>query len=110
MDPEFGTGCLKITPGHDPTDYAIGLQNELEIINIMGDDGHLNSNAGQYQGMERFAARKAVWKDIQVPFHVEGWVSLSSLSSQYMNEWQYSLLVPRGLALNYRVSQSLLVV
>ena len=66
VDPEFGTGCLKITPGHDPTDYAIGLENKLEIINIMGDDGHLNANAGKYKGMERFAARQAVWKDLKV--------------------------------------------
>lgn len=66
VDPEFGTGCLKITPGHDPTDYAIGQLNKLEIINIMGDDGHLNANAGKYMGMERFDARKAIWKDLKV--------------------------------------------
>lgn len=63
---DFGTGCLKITPGHDPTDYAIGQENGLEIINIMGDDGSLNANAGKYEGLERFQARKAIWKDLQV--------------------------------------------
>lgn len=66
MDPEFGTGCLKITPGHDITDYAVGQANGLPIINIMNDDGSLNANAAAYNGMDRFAARKAVWADLQV--------------------------------------------
>ena len=66
MEIDFGTGCLKITPGHDPTDFAIGQENGLEIINIMGDDGHLNANAGKYDGLERFEARKTIWKDLQV--------------------------------------------
>ena len=66
VDPEFGTGALKITPGHDPTDYAIGQQFGLEIINIMNDDGSLNANAAAYQGMERFKARKAIWADLKV--------------------------------------------
>ena len=66
VDPQFGTGCLKITPGHDPTDFAIGRQNNLPVINIMRDDGHLNGNALAYEGLERFAARKAIWKDLQV--------------------------------------------
>lgn len=69
VDPEFGTGCLKITPGHDPTDFAVGQANDLPIINIMNDDGTLNANAAAYSGMERFAARKAIWADLQVsPF------------------------------------------
>ncbi len=66
MDPEFGTGCLKITPGHDPTDFAIGREHDLPVINIMRDDGHLNGNALAYEGLERFAARKAIWKGLQV--------------------------------------------
>ena len=66
VDPKFGTGCLKITPGHDPTDYAIGQKNSLEIINMMNNDGTLNANAAAYSGMERFAARKAIWADLKV--------------------------------------------
>jgi len=65
VDPQFGTGCLKITPGHDPTDFAVGRQNGLPVINIMRDDGHLNGNALAYEGLERLAARKAIWKDLQ---------------------------------------------
>ena len=61
---EFGTGALKITPGHDPHDYEIGERHHLELINIMNKDATLNENAGKYAGMERFAARKAIWADM----------------------------------------------
>lgn len=61
---EFGTGALKITPGHDPHDYEIGSRHHLELINIMNKDATLNENAGKYAGMERFAARKAIWADM----------------------------------------------
>lgn len=62
---EFGTGALKITPGHDPHDYEIGQRHHLELINIMNKDATLNDNAGKYGGMERFKARKAIWADMQ---------------------------------------------
>lgn len=65
VDREFGTGALKITPGHDVNDYEIGKRHSLEIINIMNDDGTLNSAAGKYQGMDRFVARKALWEDMR---------------------------------------------
>eukprot|EP00934_Nitzschia_sp_Nitz4_P001021 Nitzschia sp. Nitz4//scaffold54_size114964//5083//8324//NITZ4_003832-RA/size114964-augustus-gene-0.13-mRNA-1//-1//CDS//3329554294//1021//frame0 len=65
VDMEFGTGALKITPGHDPNDYAIGRKFDLPIINIMNKDGTLNMNAGSYQGMDRFDAREQLWKDME---------------------------------------------
>ena len=65
VDMEFGTGALKITPGHDPNDYEIGKKQNLEIINIMNKDGSLNANAGDYNGMDRFDARAKLWEDIE---------------------------------------------
>lgn len=65
VDREFGTGALKITPGHDPNDYEIGLRHNLPIVNIMNQDATLNENAGPYAGMERFEARKILWADME---------------------------------------------
>lgn len=61
VDMSFGTGAVKITPAHDPNDYACGVRNKLEFINILNDDGTLNENAGEkFKGMKRFDARGAV--------------------------------------------------
>ncbi|CAL5223969.1 g6577 [Coccomyxa viridis] len=65
VDREFGTGALKITPGHDPNDYDIGKRCGLEIINIMNNDATLNAAAGAYEGLDRFKARKQLWADMQ---------------------------------------------
>jgi len=62
---EFGTGALKITPGHDTNDYELGKKHRLEIVNIMNRDATLNENAGEFNGMDRFDARKAVWKKLE---------------------------------------------
>ncbi|KAI5065077.1 hypothetical protein GOP47_0019772 [Adiantum capillus-veneris] len=62
---EFGTGALKITPGHDPNDYEIGKKFGLPIINIMNNDGSMNENAGNYSGLDRFEARKKLWEDLE---------------------------------------------
>lgn len=64
---EFGTGCLKVTPAHDPNDYEIGLRHNLEVIDTIGFDGALNENCGvpKYVGMERFKARKVMLKDLE---------------------------------------------
>ncbi len=60
-DPAFGTGCLKITPAHDPNDFIVGKKHGLEILNIMNDDATMNENAGKdFVGLERFACRKKV--------------------------------------------------
>ncbi len=65
VDREFGTGALKVTPGHDFNDYEIGQRHNLPLINIMNKDATLNANAGQYAGMDRFGARAKFWKDME---------------------------------------------
>ena len=60
VDPEFGTGCVKVTPAHDPNDFEMGQRHSLPLINIMNKDGTLNENAGSFQGQDRFVARKNV--------------------------------------------------
>lgn len=64
VDMEFGTGSVKVTPAHDPNDYATGLRHKLPMINIMNEDGSLNENAGPFQGMKGQAARDAVVKGL----------------------------------------------
>ena len=60
VEADFGTGCVKVTPAHDPNDFAMGKRHNLPMINIMNKDGTLNQNAGEFQGQERFAARRNV--------------------------------------------------
>jgi len=60
VDPAFGTGCVKVTPAHDPNDFEMGQRHQLPFINIMNKDGSLNENAGPFQGQDRFVARKNV--------------------------------------------------
>lgn len=65
-DPEFGTGCVKITPAHDFNDYEVGLRVGCEVINLFTPDAYMNENAPtRYQGMERFDARKAIVADLE---------------------------------------------
>ncbi|MDN6161753.1 MAG: valine--tRNA ligase [Atopostipes sp.] len=65
VDPEFGTGAVKITPAHDPNDFDIGNRHDLERLNIMNEDGTLNENTGVYAGLDRFEARKKVVADLK---------------------------------------------
>ncbi len=65
VDMEFGSGAVKVTPAHDPNDFEIGKRHGLEEINIMGEDAVLNSNAGQYAGMDRYGARGKVLEDLK---------------------------------------------
>lgn len=65
VDMEFGTGALKITPGHDINDYELGKRHNLDIINIMNNDGTLNAAAGVYENMDRFDVRKTLWADLK---------------------------------------------
>ena len=60
VDPQFGTGCVKVTPAHDPNDFAIGQRHGLPLVTVMGKDGRMNEAAGQFRGLERFEARHAV--------------------------------------------------
>lgn len=64
VDMEFGTGALKITPGHDPNDYALGKKFDLPIINVMNKDGSMNEKAGDYDGLDRFECREKLWNDM----------------------------------------------
>ena len=61
----FGTGAVKMTPAHDPNDFEVGLRHNLEIIRVLNDDGTINENGGKYQGMDRYACRKAIVADLE---------------------------------------------
>ena len=65
VDKEFGTGCVKITPAHDPNDFEVGKRHNLPEINIMNDDATINELGGKYAGMERYEARKAIVHDLE---------------------------------------------
>ena len=65
VDREFGTGCVKITPAHDPNDFEVGKRHNLEEINIMNDDATINEKGGKYAGMDRYEARKAIVADLE---------------------------------------------
>lgn len=65
VDREFGTGCVKITPAHDPNDFEVGKRHNLEEINIMNDDATINERGGKYAGMDRYEARKEIVKDLE---------------------------------------------
>ncbi len=61
---EFGTGCVKMTPAHDPNDFEVGLRHNLEVIRVLDDNGVVNSYGGKYEGMDRYDARKAIVADL----------------------------------------------
>ncbi|NLX22239.1 MAG: valine--tRNA ligase [Phycisphaerae bacterium] len=65
VDREFGSGCVKVTPAHDPNDYACGQRNGLAMVNILTPDGKINENGGPYAGLDRYAARKQVVADLE---------------------------------------------
>ena len=64
VDKDFGTGCVKVTPAHDPNDFAIGKRHNLKQINVMNKDGTLNINAGIFQNLDRYEARKKIIKEL----------------------------------------------
>jgi len=83
VEKDFGTGALKITPGHDPHDYEIGKRHDLEFLNIMNKDATLNEETGKYSGIERFKARKQIWADM-------------TAAGLVLKEEPYTLNVPRS--------------
>ena len=83
VDIEFGTGCLKVTPAHDINDHALGLKHNLETIDIFNDDGTINDKVGLYAGMERFALRKQIEKDLDA-------AGLLEKTEDYTNNVGYS--------------------
>ena len=62
---EFGTGCVKMTPAHDPNDFEVGLRHNLEVIRVLDDKGVVNAYGGKYEGMDRYDARKAIVADLE---------------------------------------------
>jgi valyl-tRNA synthetase len=83
VDREFGTGALKITPGHDPNDYTIGQRHGLPLITMLDREARVNENGGPYTGMDRFEARKKLWADMQA-------------AGLTIKEEPYQLSVPRS--------------
>ena len=71
-DKELGTGAVKVTPAHDPNDYACGLRNDLEMINILNPDGTINEDGGEFEGMDRHDARKAIIAKMEELGHYDG--------------------------------------
>ncbi len=65
VDPQFGTGMVKVTPAHDPNDFEMGNRHALERINVLTPDGHINEKGGVYKGLERFVARKKIIEDLE---------------------------------------------
>jgi valyl-tRNA synthetase len=64
-DMEFGTGCVKITPAHDPNDFEVGLRHSLPVVRVMNDDGTMNNLAGKYEGMDRYECRKKLVEELK---------------------------------------------
>jgi valyl-tRNA synthetase len=83
VDREFGTGALKITPGHDPVDYEVGRNHDLPVISIFDKDAKLNENGGPYAGMDRFDCRTRIWADMRA-------------AGLVIKEEPYTLRVPRS--------------
>ena len=65
VDKEFGTGCVKITPAHDPNDFEVGKRHNLEVIKVLNDDATVNSYGGKYEGLDRYEARKQMVADLE---------------------------------------------
>ncbi len=64
-DMEFGTGCVKMTPAHDPNDFEVGMRHNLEVIRVLDDNGKVNELGGKYAGLDRYEARKIIVKDLE---------------------------------------------
>ena len=65
VEMDFGTGCVKMTPAHDPNDFEVGLRHNLDTIRVLDDNGVVNANGGKYEGMDRYECRKAVVADLK---------------------------------------------
>jgi valyl-tRNA synthetase len=83
VDREFGTGALKITPGHDPNDYQIGQRHKLDLISVMDENAHITRAGGPYEGMDRFDCRKKIWEDMRA-------------AGLVIKEQAYTLNIPRS--------------
>ena len=65
VEMDFGTGCVKMTPAHDPNDFEVGLRHNLDVIRVLDDNGKVNENGGPYEGMDRYECRKKVIEDLE---------------------------------------------
>ena len=65
VDREFGTGALKVTPGHDPNDFEIGERHGLPVISVLDEAARINANGGPYTGLDRYEARRNLWEDMR---------------------------------------------
>ena len=65
VEKDFGTGCVKMTPAHDPNDFEVGLRHNLEVIRVLDDNGRVNAEGGKYEGMDRYEARKQIIADLE---------------------------------------------
>ena len=65
VEKDFGTGCVKITPAHDPNDFEVGKRHDLPVIRVMNDDATINAEGGKYAGLDRYAAREAIVRDLE---------------------------------------------
>ena len=65
---DFGTGCVKMTPAHDPNDFEVGLRHNLEVIRVLDDNGKVNENGGKYEGLDRYEASRSspIWKPADI--------------------------------------------
>ena len=93
VDKEFGTGCVKITPAHDPNDFEVGRRHNLEEINILNDDATINSLGGKYAGMDRYEARKAMVADLEAQglhrYEIANYAVSGQYSSHNLVYWHY---------------------
>ncbi|RKL63437.1 valine--tRNA ligase [Thermoanaerobacteraceae bacterium SP2] len=71
VDMKFGTGAVKVTPGHDPNDFEMGLRHDLPVINVMDENGHMNENAGKFAGLDRYECRKFILKELEEKGNLE---------------------------------------
>ncbi len=72
VEKDFGTGCVKMTPAHDPNDFEVGLRHNLEQILVLDDNGKVNANGGKYEGLDRYEARKVILEDLKKLSLLEG--------------------------------------
>ena len=98
---DFGTGALKITPAHDPNDYQIGLKHNLEVVDVLNDDGTMSEAAQLYFGEDRFEARKKIVKDLQAKNHI---VKIEDYTNQVGYSERTDVVVEPRLSLQWWVA------
>lgn len=106
VEMDFGTGCLKVTPAHDPNDYEIGLTHSLEVIDILNEDGTLNESAQLYVGADRFKARKLAVKDLKARGHL---VKIERYNNKVGHSERTDAIVEPRLSMQWYVNMEELV-